>query len=95
MVFELLWVISYASEARLGAAAAHGRYYALVSWRKKLPKRLVARFLSSNSNIGAVVRVVVTANGRPVADIPPVFGFSLIGSIKDMCDGASDSAVQS
>ena len=30
---------------------------------------------------------MVTANGQSVATIPPVFGFSLISSIKDMFDG--------
>eukprot|EP00438_Fugacium_kawagutii_P018070 Skav221815 [mRNA] locus=scaffold2435:201246:226737:- [translate_table: standard] len=44
-------------------------------------------FLSSNSGIGAVVMIYIKANGRLVAEIPPVFGFSLIGSIKDMYDG--------
>ena len=33
------------------------------------------------------LEVYITANGRPAADIPPVFGFTLIGSIKDMVDG--------
>lgn len=44
-------------------------------------------FLSSNSGVGAVVKIYITANGRPATEIPPVFGFSLIGSIKDMFDG--------
>ncbi|OLP89578.1 hypothetical protein AK812_SmicGene28942 [Symbiodinium microadriaticum] len=55
-------------------------------------------FVSSNSGIGAGVVVVtsvsVTANGRPVVDLPPTFQFSLIGSIKDMWQGRSASAVQ-
>ena len=38
--------------------------------------------------------VSVTANGRPVVDLPPTFQFSLIGSIKDMWQGRSASAVQ-
>lgn len=60
------------------------------AFRWGLPFLMVATmllFLSSNSGVGAVVKIYVTANGRPVADIPPVFGFSLIGSIKDMFDG--------
>ena len=35
-------------------------------------------------------QVSVTANGRPVVDLPPTFRFSLIGSIKDMWQGTSD-----
>ncbi|CAE7290805.1 unnamed protein product [Symbiodinium microadriaticum] len=70
------------------ALAFHPRTPPYMRWG--LPLLMAATilmFVSSNSGIGAGVVVSVTANGRPVVDLPPTFQFSLIGSIKDMWQG--------
>lgn len=41
-------------------------------------------FLCSNSGPGALVKLAVLVGGEPVVDLPPVFSFSLVSSIKDM-----------
>mmetsp|Transcript_33356 Transcript_33356/g.69614 ORF Transcript_33356/g.69614 Transcript_33356/m.69614 type:complete len:574 (-) Transcript_33356:102-1823(-) len=70
------------------ALAFHPRTPPYMRWG--LPLLMAATilmFVSSNSGIGAGVVVSVTANGRPVVDLPPTFQFSLLGSIKDMWQG--------
>ncbi|CAJ1403960.1 unnamed protein product [Effrenium voratum] len=68
--------------------AFHPRTHPALRWA--LPMLMVATmlmFLSSNSSVAAVVTVSVSANGESMVHLPPTFGFSLIGSIKDMIKG--------
>mmetsp|Transcript_46696 Transcript_46696/g.117526 ORF Transcript_46696/g.117526 Transcript_46696/m.117526 type:complete len:1072 (+) Transcript_46696:19-3234(+) len=46
-------------------------------------------FASSNSGEGAIVRMAVTADGESIVDLPPLFSFSLISSIRDMWTGGA------
>jgi len=46
-------------------------------------------FVSSNSGEGAVVKMSVTAEGESVVELPPLFSFSLISSIRDMWTGGA------
>jgi len=45
---------------------------------------LICLFAESNSGVGTTVHLNVFANGKSVANVPSVFSFSLISSVKDM-----------
>jgi hypothetical protein len=77
-------------QSRTDCLACHPRLPIGLRWGLPiLDLAVMCLFIAGHCKIGTSVRVNVVADGQPVVNLPSVFDFSLIGSIKDMWDSRS------